>query len=181
MEKILKGSMEENSLETKEKSNSVDQSSSGKAAEKIIWLPVPALNRGSREKVRCNRGALQPGLKHDLCRGGHSSLLVSILCLMLLPVLSAGVSSAIILGFHRLVYFLKRVGQIDMCSKLVSEFCLTDTETGAFCLNMDKKSCGTQGCRQPSSIKRNSHRATLTPKKKAGRCKEPGTLCQQQA
>lgn len=46
MEKIFKDSMEENILETKEKSKSVDQSSSTKAAEKIIWPPVLALSRG---------------------------------------------------------------------------------------------------------------------------------------
>lgn len=52
-----------------------------------------------------------------------------------------------------MVYFLNRLGQIDMFSKLVSEFCLTDTETCFFCSERDKKSCGTQGCREPSSIK----------------------------
>lgn len=59
----------------------------------------------------------------------------------------------IALGFHRLVYFSNRLGQIDMFSKLVSEFCLTNTETCFFCSDRDKKSCGTQGCREPSSIK----------------------------
>lgn len=69
MEKILKGSMEENILETKEKSNSVDQSSSSKAAEKNHLAACPSPNRGSREKVRDNGGTLPPGLKHDPCRG----------------------------------------------------------------------------------------------------------------
>lgn len=96
--------------------------------------------------------------KPDLCRGRQLPLGIHSLPLPLKP--PHGFHSClqewaltIALGFHRLVYFLNRLGQIDMFSKLVSEFGLTDTETCFFCSERDKKSCGTQGCREPPSIK----------------------------
>lgn len=119
----------------------------------------------------------------DLCRD-DSSRLVSILRLChwsptRLPFLSPGASSAYCTGIPQIGLLFKQAGS-DMFSKLVSEFCLTDTESCFFCSERHPSLQGTilhQG--QPAT--QWSWLKTTTTTTTTERCKETGTLCQQWA